>query len=725
MKADAFLNCLAYYGINTGINVYLQGMYAANSGTTGVIFNQIYSSGAAYTNGQIDSSTIPLINVYGSKPVSNGIFSGNQGLKIGYQNTGNFSLVMDIEYSGCNRQNNQSSMILLSTASGPSGLDSGFSVGITESHRLYFGTSGYYRTLSKELSTRNYVYVSLAEKKYVTMGIYDFNDDKVYRETITMPSGRLDTKDIYIGNFLKSSPSEPYTGFSGIINQVIFFNDSLTDATIGTCSNCALTTGFITGSTSYLYSGWCLTGVVFSGQFDYVVTGYGSITGNITNSDGSLTKVLFLSGITGYLQTGIIANPLFYATGIQYSKSYTSFLFDTQALNSISRFSLYFNMDLASGDSIEIYSYPTPNPKIGREINSFSWPEDTGVIQLYGNGLSETIGVDYNVIRNNISGFYAEDILTYDTLRNATVVTAYSGYWNDISKIQLSGGVLFPSSPQYFEHANFTGIVKITGLSGVCVYNPFFPQFGYDIHMNGQKLISGVSYSLVSSGTSGFVVSLSGKTLPILTIGGTFDITGGGPIGVDYIDDNELTFIPQFSGFYSTRIDVTQNGGNSYTGLTGFSEQIWINGIRQKNKLDYIKVNPCSLITGVFNPPVIDFAMYDSDATASMWNMQMPPTITGVSGNGVDSYFLMNWNGFSPIAGNVYEVYSSLLTSSTTYGNFNYNGMKSSWKYSQMYSGYINGSNIGSGILLARFHAKNMASDWFQSTGFSVYQPTP
>ncbi len=704
--------------MNTGASVALEGAYSFTSGTTGAFFNQLYSTGAHYVNNQIYGPTLPLINVYGNKTITNGFFSGNQGVRVGYSHTGNFSLIMDIEYSGCNRPNNQRAMVLLSTASGPSGFDSGFMVGITESHRLYFSTSGYSKTLDRELSTREYVYVALTEQRYATIGVYNFNENTVSQENITLGTGRLNSSDIYIGNFLRASATDPYTGFSGRINQVVLFNDSLVTNDIGICSNCALTTGFNTGSAPFFYSGWFITGTIFSGVYDYAITGYANVTGNVTNADGSVVKVIISSGMTGYFQTGIVASPAFSGALLQGTRDYTVFQYDTPALNALSTFSLYFNMTLSSGDTIEMYSYPVANPNIGKRVTGINWPVETGSVQLIANGLNETYNVDYYVVRNQISGYYYDDVLSYDVLAGVPIVTPYSGYWNDTSKLQMSGGGFFPSAPQYFENANFTGIVKITGLQGVCVSNPFFPLFGYDLHMNGQKLISGMHYNVVTSGTSGFVVSLSGKNLPALAIGGVYDITGGGPIAVDFVDDSELAFIPEFSGFIKMRLDVTGDG-NAYSSFTGFGEQVWVNGIRQLRDLDYVKVTPCSLITGTYNPPVMDFVMYDSDGTNSMWNMQLPPTITGISGASGSVSFLLNWNGLPIQTGNLIETYSSQLINSTTYGPFTYNGFVSSWTYSGKYSGF-SGSNIGSGILLARFHANNMASEWFQSTGFSI-----
>jgi hypothetical protein len=716
MKIDTFITCLGYYGISTGASTALEGAYALSSGTTGIFFNQLFSSGAHFVNGQIYAPTLPLINVYSNNLITNNYLSGANGLRVGYSHTGNFSVILDIEYSGCNRILNGKGMTLLSTAVSPSGFNSGFAVGITESNRLYFNTSGYSQTLDKELSTRDFVYIALAEQKYATIGIFSLNDNLLYKKNIILPSGTLNSSDIYIGNLLVSNPSDPYIGFSGKINQAIVFNDPLIDSDIGICANCSLTTGFNKVTNIYSFVAQQLTGLMFSGVMDSAITGYTNITGKVVTHDGSTINVITPSGMTGYFLTGQLVIPLFSGITLQNSRDDYAFQYDNPALNSFSTFSLYFDLALSSGDSIEVYTYPQPNVNIGKKLDGVNWPNDTGSIQLIANGLNETLGVDYYILRNQVSGYTTDDVLSYDVLVAPSIVTAYSGYWNDISRVQMSGGGFYPSAQQYFENTtNFSGIIKITGLSGICVSNPFYPSFGYDLHMNGQKLISGMHYNVVTSGTSGFVVSLSGNKLPQLIIYPIYDITGGGPIAIDSVDDSELAFIPEFSGFQPVRIDVTGDY-NTFSFFTGFGEQVWVNGIRQLQNLDYRKILPCSMITGVYNPPVLDFIMYDSDAgNDSLWNISTPPAISFTTGTGPTAILLTgalsNINGYSTSGGCV-EVWTSQLNADKISMNaFSYAGTFSSGIMSIAYTG-ASTAGIGTGVVLGRYHQGNYMGNW-------------
>ena len=712
MNINAFLTCLSYYGVSTGTLTSLEGAYALSSGTTGIVFNQLYSSGAHFTGNQIYAPTIPLINVYGSNVTNSGVFSGTNGLRVGYHYTGDFGLILDIEYSGCYRAKNQRGMVLVSTAASPANLDSGFIIGITESNRLYFNTSGYSQTLDKELGTRDFVYVSSAGQQYATVGLFSLNDDLLYKQNIALPSASLRNGNIYLGNFLTSN-SLQYTGFSGKINSAILFGDTLEDYDVGVCSNCSLATGFNTVGRAYSFLASQLTGFYLSGVSDYITTGYSNVTGQVLTHDGSTLNIITPSGLVGYLQTGQVAVPLFTGITVNGSRDDFVFLYDTQALNSFSTFSLYFNTALTSGDSIEVYSYPQSNPSIGKRLDGIDWPVETGVIQLIANGLNETLGIDYSIVRNQISGVYPDDILLYDVLTASPIVTAYSGYWNSGSRVQMIEGVLFPSASQYYENVtSFPGIVKITGLSGVCVDNPFYPNFGYDLHMNGQKLISGMYYDISGSG-NGFVVSLSGNSLPAAIFYPLYDSTGGAT-GIENVDDSELAFIPEFSGFRQARTDVTGDK-NTFSFFTGFGEQVWVNGIRQLYGLDYQKVLPCSLITGIFNAPNLSFSLYNSDAgNDSLWNLAIPPVLsltTGGIGSMNFSGFLSSTNGY-PTDGNCIEIWTSQLIDAQTFGPFVYAGNYASGiQISVDYTGWPT-NGVGTGIGLGRYHLGNVMGYW-------------
>ena len=725
MNINSFLTCLGYYGVSTGASTSLDGAYAFASGLSGVIFNQLYPTGVHFISGQIYGPIIPLINVYPNSLINN-TFSGSNGYRVGYQHTGNFSILMDVSYSGCNRPTMGKGMILLSTVTTPSGLSSGFVVGITESNRLYFNTSGYSKTLEREFTTRDFVHVSLASQRYVTIGIFSLNDNALYKQSIVLPSQSLNSQDLYIGNFLYNSPSSPYTGFSGQINQAVLFHNTLIDSDVGTCANCALTTAFNTGVSTLSFVAQQITGSYLSGVYANVITGYTNLTTSVTMNNGSPINVIVPSGLTGLVQTGVFSIPMFSGVTIQDNRNAYYFTYDQNALNAFSTFFLRFDLGLSSGDWVDVYTYNQANTNVGLSLSNLNYPTDSGIVQLICNGLDETLGTDYYVNRNMISGLHMDDLLSYDIMQSPSIVTSYSGYWSDgSSRISVSGQGYFPPTSQYLEDINnFPGVIMITGFTGLCVNNPFYPKFGYDLYVNGQKLISGMHYNIWSSGTIPFIVEISGWKLPQLIIGSLYDWTGGGPTGIAYVDVPELSFIPQYSGFVEALYNASGNV-NIVGPFTGFGEQVWFNGLRQVRNMDYNKIFPCSLNTGTYSAQILNFTCYDSTAgNNSTWNLVTPPNVTCINSGASDIMWftptLSNINGY-PTGGLCIEIWAAQGIALGKVGPMVYQGifpyattalLYNGWYSTPAYSGYAQG--------MARYHSGNTIGPMWSGTMFLI-----
>lgn len=625
-------------GSSTGTISSLEGIYSFNSGTSGYFYNQLYSTGSHIQSGILYAPVIPLINVY-NPIISNSTFSGNNGVRAGYIHSGNFSLILDITYSGCLRDSASSGLgyVLFSSVDSPSQLTSGFLITINDSNRLSFHTNNKKYTLNQELDQRDFVMISLTENQFVSFGIYKLGTNIFYNKNVALDNPLLNTNSLYFGNLLTNDQPNFYTGFKGKINQLLLFNDGLSEDDVKICSTCSLVTGMIQNNNIVNISGLKLTGYYFSGIQNTVISGSVLVSGSISKNDSSTINILYPSGISAVISSGEIVQPLFQQVQIQTSGNSYSFLYDTSARDQFCVNTIEFDSVLNSGDIVEIYSYGWPNEKIGKRISNFIWPETLETVQLVNNGLNETKDIDYTVLHNLIQGLDENDILSYDLVSGNSIVTSYSGYWNN-SKIQMSGGGYFPPTSQYLENTGlFSGQVKITGLNFVSINNPFYPRFGYDLFMNGQKLISGQQYDIVNSGTSGFIVSLSGNILPLLNINAIYNTGYALPTGIDSTDDNELTFLPQFSGFTSSLIIVTGNL-KSLNSITGCSEQIWINGLRQTLNIDYFKYHPCDSIPSVLTFEKTPFNIYNSLNDNGYWNITLPPFIfaTWNDGWGID-----------------------------------------------------------------------------------------
>ena len=358
-----------------------------------------------------------------------------------------------------------------------------------------------------------------------------------------------------------------FTGFSGKLNEIYLFSGALTNDSVGGCVTCAFATGFTSGSGQFTYNSTQITGSYWTGisttsqiSTTQVLTSYPKVTGG--------TGFVYVdSGVSGSVTVGQALIPLsqnFVQTGYYPS---ISLLFNTVQPMSGFLFDFYFPKGMLSGDIAEIYTYPTFNTNIGLPVNGLQYPVRSGV-QIYGNGLAETSGVDFYVAFNNLMvGFDSQDLLQYDTYP----ITYTGPYDSGYIQTGITG-------------SNF---VTITGVSGMSLSG-----FYSDLYLNGQKLSSGFNFSV-----SGQTVTVSGNDFQ------DFNDPSGHVL--------EIKFIPQYSG-YIRSLNLISNNQNYISGISGFSEAIWLNGIRQFKDLDYIKVPRCRFCTGNFVDPHFTFKLYDT-----------------------------------------------------------------------------------------------------------------
>lgn len=653
MKINPFLTCLGYFGISTGASNSIQGVYSLNSGDSKIIYNQIYPNSYQYqsqnvVSGNLYAPSFPLINLNTSQIINN-TFSGNQCYRLGYENSGTYSVVMDIQYSGCQKTGFRGKdYVLFSTADSSINLGSGFILGINDVNRLYFQTSGYARTVSKELSNHDFIYLSVSQQQYLEFGVFNVADNQLYNEVIDVGSPSLTSKSVYFGGFLQNNDTN-YTGFYGQINNIIAFTNTITAADVETCIDCSFATGFFTSTGTITVTGYQITGTYFSG-----VSGSQSFASieqmvSIPTNHGSYVQVSYPYQLFNSILTSEIAIPLLSQTGLVFSRNNLIFNYDTGSIMNFSKFDVGFDLGLQSGDIIEVYTHNQFQNNVGLRTDGFNWPDNDGFIQLVGNGLDETNGIDYQVIRNTISGFDPSDVLSFDVTILESVVMFFSGFWNDV----VESGLGFDPIPNF--DANYgsqylPAVVNITGVGAVCTGNPNYPNFGYNVLLNGQKLISGYQYAVTPSGNN-FIVSISGGEIINAYTELLYNSTGWYLNRIVEVDDSELTFAPQFTGLMTGLYVITGNT-KCITGIQGFSEQVWVNGIRQVKDLDYYKITPCTTISGLNDFEEFSYLFYNN---YPIFNFQYPPL--GASGyhlsfaaNGTISGYLdvvTNWSGIN------------------------------------------------------------------------------
>jgi len=557
MNIAPFLQCLGATGINTGVSIL--GLYSFASGDNLVAYNQIYSTGFHYISGIPYNDAVPMIfNGSGNQP--SGKLTGNGFYQVSDLFSTDFSVIIYLNYSGCNYSgsNNQ---LLASTS-----LSSGANLGITPSNRLFIKTPDYSYTIPKEIGVGDFAYFSVVGSRFVNFGLFSMADNVLYSKNYDEGNPIISLTDLTFGGALTYSST--FTGYSGKLNEIYLFSGALGSTSVGGCIACAFATGYTTGASSYNYittqiTGSYWTGITSSGLLSttQVLTSYPKLT-------GGTGYVYFDLGISGAITIGQALIPLSQSGTQTGFISGLSFAFDTSQPMSGFLFDFYFTQGLSSGDIVEIYTYPVFNTKIGFQLSNLNYPSSTDVVQLYGNGLAETSGIDYSVAFNNlILGFDSLDLLQYD-IYPAT----YTGpYATGFIQTGTTGG----------------GFVNITGVSGMSLSG-----FSSDIYLNGQKMASGLNFSV-----SGLTLTVSGNDFQ------DFNDPSGHLL--------EIKFIPQYSGLLR---NFTMISGNQFyiSGISGFSEQVWVNGQRQFNGLDYFKYPRCRTCTGNFVNPGFPFVLYDS-----------------------------------------------------------------------------------------------------------------
>ena len=599
MNIQSFLNCANVNGISTGNAI--QSIYSLQSGDNNVIYNLLQPTGNAYNSGIIYSPSFPLINV--GQPIYNSYFSGVQNFRMGYSMSGDFGLLIDLSYNACQKQNLIDYCILSSNTL--DNLNKNFILTINDANRLNFKISGGNNyTLSKELSTRDIVYFSLIQHQYITFGIFNVGDNQFYSKNIDLSTNKLNSDIVYIGSEFNNQTT---TGFFGNISNIILFSDP--QINLNNCVECYFTTGFNLIDNIITVNIPQITGFYYSGINN--IFNYTSLnSGLIPKINGSNINIEFNYSYESGISSGVIVNPLFSSTGININQPYYKFYKDTGIISSFNKYQIDFTNSLTSGDSLEIYSYYYPIPNIGVELIGLDISNINGIMQLIGNGINETFNIDYNIVRNKVSGFYPNDFLSYDLLNSQSITVNFNGYFDNV----FTGSI------------GLNPILNVTGLSGINFNNINYPEFGYDIFLNGQKLISGYEFSVQNSGVSGFNIFIS----------------GGEIMNPDYnaIDNAELAFIPQFDNFIYFLSGVNQDT-SIISGNFGFSEQVWINGVRQIRNIDYFLINPCSTINSISNNADLPFLFYNNDST---WNFVFPPINNGFSINFSTGIGILNIN---------------------------------------------------------------------------------
>lgn len=606
--SPTFFNCAEYQNLFTGTSGLIVAAYDFNSGSgASYLYNLVHRADTGYnfSGGNLFAPAYPLASV-GTTPTSSR-FSGKNAYRLSADISGDFGMLVDLDYSGCLRSTTGVSYVLFSSQDNATGSGT-FFIGINDYNRLYFQSSGYSKTLNYELKDKNLIYLGLGAQQYFDFGVFDLLNDAIVSESFYLSTPQKEVNKFYIGNFLNNSNPE-YTGYFGKINNLVYFKRPMESEELKICAQCLFSTGQTTGApniTSAYFAN--VTGTFFSGINESIITGTISYTGNVQKTDGSLLPVVFLSGVAQTQQTQEIAVLMTGITLVRITGATPQiFIKDTGKLNGFTTYSIEFDQMLTTGDSVEIHTYPNFNEKVNKSIINLEYPI-AEYVQLIGNGLTETLNIDYRVERGFISGFFEDDILMYDTLTGNGLISSFSGYWAE-DKITMSGGSFYPSQSQFIEKS---GLIFISGINSSGFNNT------YDLFMDGQKMNSGSSYFFSGISGQNFAV-LNPSFIPRLIVYPLYAPVGGLPTGVSSVEDAELTILPNYGRYIRYYNDIAVDT-SVIPNITGFSERVWINGVRQKKNTDYIVNFSCTLSSGKQEVGEFPFMFFNNDT--GLWNLE-------------------------------------------------------------------------------------------------------
>jgi len=446
-------------------------------------------------------------------------------------------------------------------------LPSGFAVTIDDSRDLNFE----YRTNENQVNSysthlpieeNNLISISKDDSSNsILIGKHDLSENKHEFQKFEVAYNK--NKRLYIGGFRSNYYlNSGYTGFSGYINEILFLNQSCNSDQLTELSNLFAVTGYSPATTGSVITNYPL------------VTGVDSAA-LITTSSGNVGAVLYYDADgNAYYPSGIIGNINQTGILIYYDPVNSGQLEETINIDEIfyvnsgliTKYApkiLSFNTQIENADSMEIYYYSSfdsskPSslePNFSATPGKLYFNDDVSDVKfnLYGNGIRQVSGVDYDYAANN----------------SVIDSNSYSSYSNNIDD-----NVFVSSLP---ESVSVVSGFSFTPTQGSDYTYSSFPfslanDSGYLLYLNGQKLIQG----------AGFDYTVAGGTLTVNN--STSDYNSGNIDVANIRSGSPRTYINSYGVV----------GANFYnTGINGIviDENIFLNGQRLTRDMDYVKVS--------------------------------------------------------------------------------------------------------------------------------------
>lgn len=446
-------------------------------------------------------------------------------------------------------------------------LPSGFAITIDDSRDLNFE----YRTNENQVNSYS-THLPIEENNLISIskdnssnsiliGKHDLSENKHEFQKFEVAYNK--NKRLYIGGFRSNYYlNSGYTGFSGYINEILFLNQSCNSDQLTELSNLFAVTGYSPATTGSVITNYPL------------VTGVDSAA-LITTSSGNVGAVLYYdadgnayypSGIIGNInQTGILIyyDPVNSGQLEEAINIDEIFYVNSGLITKYAPKILSFNTQIENADSMEIYYYSSfdsskPSslePNFSAAPGKLYFNNDVSDVKfnLYGNGIRQVSGVDYDYAANN----------------SVIDSNSYSSYSNNIDD-----NVFVSSLPESVSVVSGFSFTPTQGSN--YTYSSFpFPlanDSGYLLYLNGQKLIQG----------AGFDYTVAGGTLTVNN--STSDYNSGNIDVANIRSGSPRTYINSYgvvgANFYTTGINNTV-----------IDENVFLNGQRLTRDVDYVKVS--------------------------------------------------------------------------------------------------------------------------------------
>lgn len=588
MNTTNYKNCLSATGLFTG---NLTASYNFSNQVDSVILNDLYDTGDCYFNDGFNnvfnaskSNLSVLQNGAAFSSRFTGYFSGLQYASVQRAaDSIDFNVLLDFSFDDCSPT---FSRVLLSNLTGSS-LSSGLIFGINQANKFFleYGSGS-----GKRIHT-SHIGVSL--NNVINFGIngdsfhlrkYDFLDKNVLNESFDLENFSPSNNLIFAKSF------GVYSGFSGKFNQVFLSSNELNglDKDYYECSLCTgVIVSTVTGEDLFEFVEDNLT------YANYSISGTG-ITGyqNVTVYDHLTNTYISLeSGVTGNFLLGTFTSgELVTGTGFFETTSFSSFLDNERRSSYIDLVEINFIKNLESGDLLDVYDYHDRN--INTNLKTTTFDSD---VAIFSNGMLLISGLDYGISGQLLSdSFDTSDEIRINRIDKPIKYLLYSGLYDVYKKPTGDGSEYYPAQSQFLESGD--GNVTITGFGGL-----FYSGFSlglHDLFMNGQKIYSGIDYRTGSYGGEGSVIIYASNFNDadlLITTG-----ISGSLVSVDYQTESVLAFCPRQDAVLSNT--VTFLSGVVYSrSLSGKSEEVWLNGIKLIEDIDYGLVRPCSSFAYSFN----------------------------------------------------------------------------------------------------------------------------